>query len=298
MVTFSPFLAVSDRHLQCKLAKGLRLGSSRTIKRVAAYDALAARGTASAPSMLRPAWIILGPPGSGKGTYAGLLAPMLRLDHFSTGDLARQAMQEPGNAALKRQLDSGGLLPQGVILKLLQERLRAVPPSASAALIDGFPRTLDQAKMLDTLCSVSIAVQIILKDEHILAKIDGRLACQSCKRGFNTVLVHDEQDQVFMPPILPKNMVSPAAAISSGSGTQVNLFPGQNLFCDCGAQLERRPDDAVGIAKARLERHHAETGAVLDHYARQGKLLQHFVQYGVQDMDTLAERIRRHLEGP
>lgn len=207
-------------------------------------------------------------------------------------------MKKPENAALKRQLDSGGLLPQSVIWELLQERLRAVPDSASAALIDGFPRTLDQAKMLDTLCSVSIAVQVILKDEHILAKIDGRLTCPSCKRGFNTVHVHDENNQVFMPPILPKNLVAPAAAGLTGFGTQVNLFPEQELYCDCdcGTLLERRPDDAVEVAAARLRNHHEQAGPVLDYYARQGKLLQYFVQHGVQDMDTLAERIRLHLE--
>ncbi|CAE8720812.1 unnamed protein product, partial [Polarella glacialis] len=247
------------------------------------------RPQATSSSRPLPIWVMLGPPGSGKGTYASALAPRFGLDHFSTGDLAREALQKPENAALRQMMNSGQLLPNSVIFQLLKQRLEQVPDTASAVLLDGFPRTVEQAEMLEAIRPVSLALQIVLKDRHILDKIAGRRSCGSCRRGFNVVDIHDDEDGVFMPPILP-------AAAAPGSA--LDRSQGQHLRCDCGGNLVKRADDLTEVAAERLRLHHAEAGPLISYYAAQGVLMQHRVRRGVGDMDELSTRLRQRLDEP
>lgn len=221
-------------------------------------------------------WVIIGPPGSGKGTYAKLLAKRFNLDHFSTGDLAREKLTD---ASLRKLMDDGQLLPDSMIFKLLIERLGDVPQKASGVLLDGFPRTLAQAEMLKQILPVQLALEIQLNDKHILAKTLGRRTCSDCGAGYNVADVHDDVEQVYMPKIL------------SASGPD---------RCQCGGCLVQRKDDAPHVAQARLDAHHRSFDPILAVYRAQGLLLQHRVKYGVGDMDELYQRIdgwRKTREG-
>mmetsp|Transcript_136883 Transcript_136883/g.437932 ORF Transcript_136883/g.437932 Transcript_136883/m.437932 type:complete len:258 (-) Transcript_136883:89-862(-) len=237
---------------------------------------------------LPPIWVILGPPGSGKGTYASLLASRFGVLHLSTGDLARGAAKEPGHEELRRLMDAGELLPDSMIVVLLRERLNSLAGTSTAAgvtavLLDGFPRSLPQAQLLhEDLQPVSLAIRIHLSDKHILAKIAGRHVCEKCGRGYNTVDVKDPEEGVYMPPMLPKASPSPSSSSA--------------LICDCGGALVRRGDDGQEVAELRLKKHHSSEGPVAEFFRRRGVLLEHNVRRGVEDLDDLAVRIRAFLK--
>lgn len=221
----------------------------------------------------QPCWVIIGPPGSGKGTYAKLLSQRFNLDHFSTGDLARDGLTDP---SLRRLMEAGTLLPDEAIVPLFLERLKAVPASAFGVLLDGFPRTLKQAELLETLRVVDLALEIQIKDEHIMAKTAGRRKCANCGAGYNIADVCDHVDRVFMPPILP------ASASSSNFDT---------MRCTCGGSLHPRIDDAPSVVAARLKSHHSHFDPIIDWYRDRNVLMSYRVHQGVGDMDELSERI-------
>eukprot|EP00929_Paragymnodinium_shiwhaense_P015998 TRINITY_DN124108_c0_g1_i1.p1 TRINITY_DN124108_c0_g1~~TRINITY_DN124108_c0_g1_i1.p1 ORF type:complete len:276 (+),score=60.94 TRINITY_DN124108_c0_g1_i1:55-828(+) len=230
-----------------------------------------------------PVWVLIGPPGSGKGTYAKILCKELRLAHISLGDVVRQTLKErgPGHEELRRHSDAGRLLPDTLAMELLTNRLRSIgSETVSAVLLDGFPRTAAQAQLLQEFAPPSIAVNVILNDKHILKKIEGRRLCGSCGASYNLADVADVQDNVFMPARPPK---APAAT------------PSEEPRCDCGGVLERRVDDALDIARERLRGHHAEANGVIEFYRHRGALLDYRVHRGVDDMDWLRADIRSFL---
>lgn len=227
-------------------------------------------------------WAILGPPGSGKGTFASRLAPLFGLKHLSTGDLAREAAKEPGHSELRRLMNSGQLLPDATIITLLREWLaKGKAAGASGVLLDGFPRNLAQAQMLNELYPVQLALRIHLSDKHILAKLAGRLVCGTCGNGYNTTDIRDTEDGVCMPPLLPRS-VPPGADI-------------EQLRCDCGGRLSRRRDDAPEVAARRLVSHHAEEGPIMEFFRTRQVLVEHRVQRGVEDVGELCERVQGWL---
>lgn len=231
-------------------------------------------------------WVVLGPPGSGKGTYSQILAERFGMQHLSTGDLARDAARDPKHADLKKLIDAGQLLPDEAIIELLSERLQPSAPEGKtpAAILDGFPRSVAQAKLLG---KVSLALVFELGDKHILAKIGGRCVCSACKKTYNVCDIADDEDGVYLPPILPRN--ADAAAAMGASAEQ--------LACDnCGNRLSRRSDDAVEVAAERLRLHHAREGEIVDFYRRSDVLLEHKVRHGVADMPALEARIRAFLQ--
>lgn len=230
----------------------------------------AARSMAFAECNL-PIWVLLGPPGSGKGTYASLIAPRFGLDHVSPGELVREALSRPELASQRRAVEAGQLLPDAMVIALLRERLCKTPACARGVLLDGFPRTAEQAKLLDATANVVVALRIHLEDKHILAKIAGRRVCNVCSRSYNLANVCDKEGGVIMPPILPSG--------------------GDPSRCDCGALLQARSDDAPAVAAQRLRRDHDASKPVLEFYRQRGVLMDHRVQRGVADMDDLAARL-------
>lgn len=225
-------------------------------------------------------WVLLGPPGSGKGTYAKILAPRLRVDHVSIGDLARQVFRDESFAKYRATMDAGQLLPNQVVLDLLMQRLASVPDDRNAALLDGYPRTLEQAQTLESLCDVVMAVQVLIKDEHIVSKLAGRRVCSCCGRGFNIADVCDDEDGVYMPPILPE-----------GRSLLEFMSHDSDPLCPCGGQLRMRPDDEPAVVQRRLSSHHELSRSVTSFYRDRGVLLEYRVRLGVPDMDELACRM-------
>ena len=184
---------------------------------------------------------IVGAPGAGKGTQARLLAARLGVPHISTGDILRQAAAagtQVGREA-RAYMDAGRLVPDNVVMGLVEERLRA-PDCARGYILDGFPRTLAQAQALDALGQrLTAAIQLDVPLEELVQRLAGRRVCRSCGTMFHVA---------FNPPRQPGR-------------------------CDaCGGELFQRDDDLEQTIRQRMAVYERETAPVLEHYRQSGLL--------------------------
>ncbi len=189
--------------------------------------------------------VLLGAPGSGKGTQAKLLVDKLNIPQISTGDLLRAAVdaQTPLGRQAKTIMDAGQLVPNDLVLGMIRERL-SNPDAQKGFILDGFPRNLEQAQALDQLLEgLSLPIQkSILIDvdfDILMQRLTGRLTCEDCSEVFNT----------FTNP------------------------PALNEECDkCGGKLHHRSDDNEETISKRLRVYETQTQPVADFYKNQGKL--------------------------
>jgi adenylate kinase len=191
--------------------------------------------------------ILLGPPGSGKGTQAKLLSEDHRLEHIATGDLLREAMRQhsPVGERARPFMASGRLVPDEMINDLIAERF-ARPDRPGRFLMDGYPRTLSQAAAFDqTLRQYGLkltdVVLLAVPDEEVVRRLAGRWACPNptCKASYHT-----------------QNKPPKVAGV-----------------CDsCGSKLEQREDDRPETVRARLQVYHKNTAELIPHYRQQGLL--------------------------
>lgn len=189
--------------------------------------------------------VLLGAPGSGKGTQAKLLVDKLNIPQISTGDLLRAAVeaQTPLGRQAKTIMDAGQLVPNDLVLGLIRERLNS-PDTRNGFILDGFPRNLEQAEELDRLLngmSMSIQKSILIDVDFdiLMQRLTGRLTCEDCGEVFNTFT---------NPPSLEEE-------------------------CDkCGGSLHHRSDDNEETIGKRLRVYETQTQPVADYYERQNKL--------------------------
>lgn len=184
--------------------------------------------------------VLLGPPGVGKGTQARLLAETYRLPMIATGDMLRAAMaaDSPLGREAKEYMERGDLLPDSVIIRVVEDRL-AQPDADAGFLLDGFPRTVGQGEALHDLLlekrtPLDFAIAIEAPDEVIVARLAGRLTCRGCAN------VYSRTDGRECP--------------------------------DCGAQLYVRADDQPDAILRRLEVYRNSTEPLIQFYRGQGIL--------------------------
>jgi len=190
--------------------------------------------------------ILLGAPGSGKGTQADTLKQSLGLAHVASGDLFREAAQkgtELGKLA-RSYMDKGQLVPDRVTVAMVLERLKE-PDCAGGALLDGFPRTLEQARALeDALQSeagqgIDKVLYIEVSEPELLARLSGRWICRQCQHSYHTA----------------------------------NFPPKIAGVCDkCGGELYQRADDTIETARKRLEVYFGQTTPLIDYYGHKSIL--------------------------
>ncbi len=187
--------------------------------------------------------IMLGPPGSGKGTQAKRLIEKYEIPQISTGDLLREAVKnqtELGKEA-KKFMDAGKLVPDEVVIGMVKERL-AKPDADKGFILDGFPRTVAQAEALDKTLDgmgkqIDKVMNIDVPDEEVVARLSGRRTCKNCG-----AMYHVKFNQ-----------------------------PKEEGKCDsCGGELYQRDDDNEATIKSRLEVYHQQTAPVKDFYAKKG----------------------------
>ena len=200
--------------------------------------------------------IILGPPGAGKGTQAAFLSRKLGLAHIASGDLFRQAQErgtELGTMA-KSYMEKGLLVPDEVVIKMVLERI-AAPDCSQGFILDGFPRTLEQARALDQSLAgdgIDKVLYVEASDEELIRRLSGRWLCRNCQAPYHTI-------------------------------TNPPRSPGR---CNvCGGELYQRPDDTEETVRKRIEVYMAETRPLIDYYAKVGKLIE---VDGGQDIDAVS----------
>ncbi|NIP81091.1 MAG: adenylate kinase [Gemmatimonadetes bacterium] len=185
--------------------------------------------------------ILLGAPGAGKGTQGALLAKKHGVERISTGELLREAVRR-GTALgqeAKRYMDAGELVPDDVILGMVREVLGG---AGGGFILDGFPRTLEQAEGLDALLEELElrldAVLVLRVDEDVLVKrLSGRRSCPECNAVYN----------IYFDP--------PAVA---------------GVCDECGAKLVERADDDADTVRRRLQVYERQTRPLIDYYERSG----------------------------
>jgi adenylate kinase len=205
--------------------------------------------------------VLLGAPGAGKGTQAALLSQQLKLAHIASGDLFRQALSKGTELGLqaKAYMEKGQLVPNEITIKMVLERIKA-PDCKGGIILDGFPRNLEQAKVLDEALkqqkqAIDKAVYIKVSEAELLKRLTGRWICRKCQAPYH----------------------------------EVNSPPKVAGKCDkCGGELYQRADDNTETIKKRLEVFFAETAPLIDYYSRSGKLIE--VQ-GEGTMEEICSRI-------
>jgi adenylate kinase len=189
--------------------------------------------------------LFLGPPGAGKGTQAVALSEEFGIPQISTGDILRQAVKdrsELGKKA-KQYLDSGQLVPDELIIALVEERLKN-PDCETGYILDGFPRTLAQAKGLDEILMMSDAtidrvIYFDMDNDVIVERLSNRRVCRSCGNTYNLLTAPPKTDGK----------------------------------CDeCGGELYQRSDDKEVTIKQRLQVYEKMTQPLKAYYEKQGKL--------------------------
>ncbi len=212
--------------------------------------------------------IFLGPPGAGKGTQAKRLEEKQGLVQLSTGDMLRAAVTAgtPIGKVAKAAMDRGELVEDEVVISIIEERI-GLSDCQGGFILDGFPRTLAQAKSLDSMLEqkglkLDGVVEIRMDDKVLTERITGRFACASCGEGY-----HDKYRR-----------------------------PKVEGVCDsCGSnEFSRRDDDNEDTVKARLAAYHAQTAPLLPYYREQGVLME---VDGMAEVDNVTDQINRSIEG-
>ena len=195
--------------------------------------------------------IMLGAPGAGKGTQAAILNQKLGIPTISTGNILRAAVKDgtPIGLKAKEYMDHGHLVPDEVIIGIINERLQA-EDCKKGYILDGVPRTIAQAEALDKAGIVFDAViNLEISDEEILQRMSGRRVCEKCGASYHVVAIPPKVEGV----------------------------------CDaCGGALVQRADDAPKTVASRLEVYHRETEPLKEYYAKKGNLKEIFNQATVE----------------
>ena len=191
--------------------------------------------------------VLLGGPGSGKGTQAKKLIDKLGIPQISTGDIFRAALKEatPMGLKAKTYMDKGELVPDDVVIGVVEERL-SKPDLDKGYMLDGFPRTLPQAQALDKVLtaqgkSINKAILVDVPDEELVARLSGRRTCKNSACG---AMFH----VMFNPPK-------------------------QERICDvCGSDLYQRDDDKELVIRERLVVYNKQTAPLINYYETKGHL--------------------------
>ena len=190
--------------------------------------------------------VLVGPPGAGKGTQAQFIAAELAVPKISTGDIFRANVSQgtPLGLEAKRYMDAGDLVPDSVTIDMVRDRL-AAEDARSGFLLDGFPRTVPQARVLEEMLAavetpLDVVLELVVEHEEVVRRLSGRRTCRSCNHVWHVD---------FDPPSRPD-------------------------LCDaCGGQLYQRDDDRAQTIQNRLDVYGEQTQPLVSYYASRGLLV-------------------------
>ena len=205
--------------------------------------------------------VLMGPPGAGKGTQATAISLHLKIPHIASGNLLREnrAAGTPLGKEASGYMDKGQLVPDKVVIDMILDRL-SKPDAANGFLLDGFPRTTEQASALDKALgnrSVGLALNIKVSADELVKRLGGRLTCRVCQTPYH-------------PVSAPPRMAGK---------------------CDKdGGELYQRDDDKPEAVRNRIAVYDKQTSPLIDYYKKQGKLVEVNGEQGIEkvERDVLA----------
>lgn len=210
--------------------------------------------------------LIMGAPGSGKGTYASRIKNYFGIPHISTGDMFREAMKNetPTGLLAKGYIDKGMLVPDEVTNQLVKERL-SMNDCKKGFLLDGYPRNLEQAEVLNGILNelninLTAAINLQIEDEKIINRIVNRRMCTNCGKGYNLISLKPKQE---------------------------------NVCDDCGAPLYQRKDDNVETISNRLSVYNMQTKPLIAYYENKGIVMN---INSDDSIENVVEKIIKQLE--
>ena len=188
--------------------------------------------------------VLLGPPGTGKGTQAAAIVRTFKLPHISTGDIFRRSLADgtPLGLEAKGYMEKGALVPDALVLKLVESRLKE-PDAAAGFLLDGFPRTVVQAEGFGALLEkdsrkIDHVLLLHVDSGLLVSRLAGRRVCRKCGISY-----HIEYNP-----------------------------PAEGNICICGGSVYQRRDDEEGAIKNRLKVYQEETSPLIEYYRERGLL--------------------------
>jgi len=203
--------------------------------------------------------VMLGPTGSGKGTYASRLTSLLGIPHISTGDMVREEIKAETEIGkrIKKYSDEGKLVPDDIIVNLLVRRLNE-PDAKRGFILDGFPRTIRQAESLEEISGVDLVINLNVPDEIIIQRLSNRLVCKRCGAVYNRLTLKPKFDEI----------------------------------CDvCGGELYQREDDKPEVIQERLNVYRRSTEPLIEYYRRKGLLRDIYCNDLMTPPDEIVEKI-------
>ncbi|AHH04994.1 Adenylate kinase [Borrelia miyamotoi] len=184
--------------------------------------------------------VLLGPPGSGKGTIAKILSSKLNYYHISTGDLFRENISNstPLGKEIKKTVESGQLVPDSITIKIVEDKINTLE-NQNNLILDGFPRNINQAKALDNFLKNIQIINFLLDEEVLIKRLSGRRICKSCGGIFNIYTLPTKEKEI----------------------------------CDlCKGILYQRKDDKEESLKVRLKEYHLQTKPLINFYSKNNRI--------------------------
>jgi len=207
--------------------------------------------------------VILGPPGVGKGTYAGFLSKKYGIPKISVGDLFRSAIKNRTELGkrIKDYVSSGELVPDETVIELVKNRLEE-PDCKDGFLLDGYPRTVPQAEAMMKFKKIDVALNFVAPDEVIMERIGGRRTCSKCGAIYHLK----------------------------------NVPPTIEGVCDrCSGRLIQRSDEKPEVIKNRLVVYREKTKPVADYLRKEGLLVDIDAHYDIEEIDKIIAQCEKYL---
>ena len=211
--------------------------------------------------MINVKLILLGPPGSGKGTQAKILSKKINIPQVSTGDLFRENIKNKTELGIKAKevMDKGYLVPDAVTNAMAKERLER-NDCYKGYILDGYPRTVPQAEFLDSIQKIDKVINFELSEEEVIKRISGRRTCSKCGEMFHIIFKKPQKENI----------------------------------CDvCNSDLIQRPDDQPESVIKRLEVYKKQTEPLIEYFTSQGKIIN---INAFPEIDKIAKKVIKVLD--
>ena len=204
--------------------------------------------------------IIFGAPGSGKGTYASRLKTKLEIEVISMGDIFRDIMKKETDFGkkVKKYVEKGQLVPDEIVISVLKKNLTEIP-SGKGVILDGYPRTIPQAEILQEIANIDVILLQNVPDWIIIERLSSRRICTNCNEVYNIR---------FLKPKI------------------------ENVCDKCGGHLYQRPDDTAEVIKQRIQLYQKMTSPIIDYYKEKNTP---FVISEITSLNTPPEQIVKKI---